>query len=489
MSENERQFQMAMHAYLASAEVSIGDLRAYGRVIGVDKPTTKVKTALIEEITLVLLGELKPIPQSTRGAPVKNNFVKPTVLNTINKLCADYHIFDKYPKPEPYRNPYDVLWKKPEPMVMRLESPEIPQFDRDPMYVGQLQKLNGVHYLLPLDCRDGNKILISEKMIEENELIEGDVVKCWTAQGQNLLVVTEVLTVNDVLIKSFDRRCYEEITPCYPKEPLVWAGKAEKNAALKYFGWVAPIYKGHRACIIAPPKAGKSQLIYDMAVAAKRRNPTVDVYVLLVEQSPEAVGKFRRVFAADKLIYTTYEDDADRQVFTAEFLMKRLKRQVEHGKDILLFVDSVSALARAYNDTDASLGGKTLAGGLESKTLQYVKRFLATARCMEQIGSLTIVGAVSSNTGNPADDLICSELTSVANFEVRLSDALAIKRIFPSIDPMQTKLGEGVTATEEDAVLRTKYLPRFGVERFVQTLQEQPTKEDFVQALQNSIEA
>ncbi len=490
MPENEQQFKMAMQAYLSSAEVSIGDLRAYGRVIGVDKPTTKVKSELIEEITLVLLGELAPVSQSSRGAPVKNNFVKPTVLNTINQLCADYHIFDKFAKMEPHKELYGSLFpKKQAPAVLRFESPNAGQGGRDTIYSGQLQTFNGVHYLLPLNCQNGTKILISDKMIEENELREGDVVNCWAAQGQNMLVTTEVLTVNEVLVKTFDRPHFDEQIPCYPRQKIALADKTEENAALKYFDWLLPIYKGQRACIVSPPKAGKSQLLYDLAVAAKKHNsPLLQVYVLLVEQAPETIGKFRRAFDADKVIYTTYEDDVERQVFTAEFILRRLKRQVEHGKDVVLFVDSLTTLAKAYNDTEDSLGGKTLVGGLESKTLQYVKRFFASARRMEKLGSLTIVGAVSANTGNPVDDLICSELTSVANLEVRLSEALAAKRVYPALDPMQTKLGEGIVTTEADALLRGQYLTRYDTETFLTTLRESASKEELLQTLRMGIE-
>ncbi len=484
MSENEQQFKMAMLAYLASSEVSIGDLRAYGRVIGVDKPTTKKKSELMEEITQILLGELQPVMQSRKGAPVKNDFVKPTVLNTINKLCADYHIFDKFEKMQPDPELFGTLFpKRKDPTMLVLEDPSASGWEKSVIYTGQLETLQGVHYLLPLDGKNGNKILISDKMIEENELREGDVVNCWAAHGKSTLVATEVLTVNELVVKTYNRSHFDEGIPCYPEEALSLAEEAENNSTLKYFDWVLPIRKGQRACIIAPPKAGKSYMLYDLAVAAQKKNAHTQVYVLLVDQSPESVGKFRRAFPQDRVIYTTYEDDADRQVFMAEFILKRLKRQVEHDKDVVLFVDSLSALARAYNETDASSGGKILSGGMESKTLQYLKRFMATARKIENGGSLTIVGTVSSHTGNPADDWIVSEMSSVCNLEVRLSETLSIKRIYPAIDPLQTKLGEGIAATQVDVLLRNTYLSGCDTEAFLSLLTESDCKESFFKKL------
>ena len=161
---------------------------------------------------------------------------------------------------------------------------------------------------------------------------------------------------------------------------------------------------------------------------------------------------------------------------------------MEHGLDVVLFVDSLTSLARAYNETDESSGGKVLAGGMESKTLQYIKRFFGAARKIENGGSLTIVGAVSADTGNPADELVCSELVGVSNFEVRLSGDLAAKHVYPAIEPLKSKTGDGAPITQADQILRSKYLPKFGVESFLNLLGESKTKEDFYKALQNAIE-
>ena len=485
MLENEKQFKTAMLAYLSSREVATNDLRVYARTIGVESPTTKKNDVLMEEITAILLGELEPVPISRHGAPVKNKVVNPAVLQKINALCEEYHIFDKYKEKQPKSdNVLPKLFPKGTSLVFE-DATEINQ-DESVAFCGQVSVLNGVTYILPLDAKNGKKILLADKLVEEHLLKEGDVVNCQAMQGRTTLVATQILSVNGFVAKSFTRSDFDEGIPCYPEEPLE-LGEVDKKS-LKYFDWVLPIRKGQRACIVAPPKAGKSQALYDLAISIGKGNSKTSVFVLLIDQSPEAVGKFRRAFENDKVVYTTYEDDAERQVFAAEFLLKRAKRFVEHGLDVVLFVDSLTSLARAYNETDESSGGKVLAGGMESKTLQYIKRFFGAARKIENGGSLTIVGAVSADTGNPADELVCSELVGVSNFEVRLSGDLAAKHVYPAIEPLKSKTGDGAPITQADQILRSKYLPKFGVESFLNLLGESKTKEDFYKALQNAVE-
>lgn len=477
MLENEKQFKTAMLAYLSSSEVSTGDLRAYARIIGVKSPTTKINDELREEIVAILLGKLAPVEISKKGAPVKNDMVKPNVLKNINQICQDYHIFDKYKKPQPVD---DSVLPTLFPRVQKTGSlvfEDTTINDDSIAYEGQLVCINEVYYLFPLDCKNGNRILIAEETVLQYALREGDVVTCRVRRGEKMLIATEVLSVNGFLAKTFTRVVFDEEIPCYPNEKLLLDGVKDKTS-LKYVDWVMPLRKGQRACIISAPKAGKTQYLLDLALATKNSKTKTVVLVLLVDQSPETVGQFRREFEKEQLVYTTYEDDAQLQVFAADFLLKRAKRLVEHGLDVVLFVDSLTALARAYNDTDDSIGGKTLAGGLESKTLQYLKRFFGAARKLEGNGSLTILATLAVDTGNPADEVICGELSSISNFELHLSSALATKRIYPAIDPLRSIAG-GDFETKEEHFLRTKYLPKYGAEVFLETLSSAFSKDEF----------
>ena len=131
----------------------------------------------------------------------------------------------------------------------------------------------------------------------------------------------------------------------------------------------------------------------------------------------------------EQFLYTTYEDAPERQVFVADFLLQRAKSLADSGHDVLVLVDSFNALAHAYNDTDASVGGRTFACGIESKTIHYLKKYFGCARCLEKGGSITMIGALSEGTGNAADDLISAELSAVENLHIQLSDELAVKHI------------------------------------------------------------
>jgi transcription termination factor Rho len=223
---------------------------------------------------------------------------------------------------------------------------------------------------------------------------------------------------------------------CEPYLPLrfVKTGYNDKvPVAAKAIVWILPLLKGQRACIRSLPKAGKTHLIYDLAMGAHGQKD-LRSFVLLLDQTPETVSRFRKLLPYTELIYTTYETDCDKQVYAAEFLLKRAKRYVESGYDVLLIVDSLNALARAYNETNESVGGKVLAGGLESKTVHYLKKYFGTSRCLEDGGSLTMLCALAEDTGNPADDIIASEVLSLSNYEIALNEKLAQRRVYPSID-------------------------------------------------------
>ena len=249
-----------------------------------------------------------------------------------------------------------------------------------------------------------------------------------------------------------------------------------------------PIRKGQRGCVISAPKAGKTAVLKKLVESAQALNRRLEVFTLLVDQSHETVGEFKRISRSNSVFYSTYEDDADRQVFVADFVLKRAKRFAEMGKDVLIVIDSLNALAGAFNNTEASLGGKMLASGLESKTIHYLKKYFGAARCLEKGGSITILGAVNVGTGDPADETIARELSTLATMQLYLSEELAIKRIYPAIDFVKafSKL-EGYPQDEEsrecEFLLRNKVLPAVGAEGVIKLLRETDNKEDFMQAI------
>ena len=292
------------------------------------------------------------------------------------------------------------------------------------------------------------------------------------------------MKINGIDAETFSRSRFDMMDVCYPFERLqVYEPNKFSKIEHKFTQWLTPLGKGQRGLIISSPKAGKTQYLYSLAQAVKGLNPTVETYVLLVDQAPETVSAFRKLVGDDNLLYTTYDDDPDRQIFVADFLMKRAKCQVESGKDVVVFVDSFNALARAYNDTDESAGGKTFANGLESKTIHYIKKYLGAARQTEKKGSLTILGSVTVGTGNPADEMIATELSTVANLEIRLSDALAYKRVFPALDValVHCKQEENLRTKEEmllNQELRKNYLSEHSAEELLSVLEHAQTIDD-----------
>ncbi len=482
MTENEvKELKKRYEEYLDS--IGITHLRVLGRKIGVPSSTVPNKAPLLEKIVGVLSGEIAPAPPQKRGKPPKNNYLDPEILEKISEIEARFMSERKGALKET-ADTLDFAARmqavKDNEFVFEVRDPNAKETENKgirEIYRGQLETLGGVPMLLPLDFSDAKeKIIMPVELIREYDLRDGDVVSCYAEKHCKHLVAVTVLTVNELVCNTFHRVSFDNCEPCYPCRRMhFYDGEKFNSAASKYLEWLIPIGKGQRGLIVAPPKSGKSTLLMDIARAAKSLNGSMQVFVLLVDQSPENVGKFRKIIGADNLVSTTYEDDPERQVFAADFILKRAKRYAECGNEVLLIVDSFNALANAYNDTDASAGGKVLSGGLESKTVQFLKRYFGTARCFEKGGSVAIVGTLSSQTGNPADETLLSQLSDVGNLEIALNGDFARRRVYPAIDLATTQGKEShalMDARERalDGIVRGEYLPAFGAEALVEIL-------------------
>ncbi len=434
--QKKREFTLACKQELSNH--SLTSLRTYGRNVGVSSPTSRGKTDLIEKIVGILTEEIPATVRNGRGAPVLNDVLDQKLVAAIERLKAEYQ--DQPPKqPELHYNVAEMRKAmKHEPLEIILHQDNSVRDENGELSVfrGQLTTLNDVAVLLPLNCvENGNNVLIATDFIRHYVLKEGDVLTCNVDKTNDAFVATHILTINGADADYFKRgEAFETAEVCYPVEKVkVFDAKKFPSTTAKYADWVLPFGKGHRAVLCGSPKSGKTQFLRTVARAAAALNKHVTVLFLLVGQSPEAITEFRQSIDNDCLAYTTYEDEPERQVFVADFMLNRAKRLAECGQDVLLFVDSFNNLSRAFNDTEASAGGKTFPCGLEVKTVQYIKKYFGSARCFAKGGSLTILGSVSCNTGNPADDIFTTELTAIANLELRLDDTLAEKRIFPAV--------------------------------------------------------
>ena len=493
-------FKYACENWLSS--FNLYQLRNYGREVGVERPTDRKKGELIELIIQIHLGELAAVEQSNRGKPVLDDSVDPRIAPEIEKLKSAHlnkssTVAIKLPKMEVEPFNFEKILaehrKKPKNHLQlnasSMDEEKASNTDGK-KYVGQLQYLNSVAVLLPLDSIDSEeKIFLSETFIAHYSLREGDVVVCYAMKRNNVYLATELLSVNEIPVDELKRENFDEMSVESPAQKInLYELGSFDSVASKCFQWLAPIGKGPRAVICSSPKGGKTHLLQEMARAALHLNEELSVLVLLVEQSPECVAEYRKIVKKGNLVYSTYDDDVDRQVFVAEFILKRAKRLVECGKDVLLFVDSLNGLAHAYNDTEDSIGGKVLPCGLESKTVRYIKKYFGSARRMEKGGSLTIVGAISTQTGNPADEYLAAELSPQASVEIHLDDELVKRRIFPAINLLKinTKENERMQSDDEryaDYLLRNEYLQAKGSESLLRVLADSKTCKELISNL------
>lgn len=492
----KREFKRACEGYLFTQ--SLDNLRSYGREIGVYSPTSRSKGDLILEIIAILSGEKEPIERSKKGAPVLNHYVDPKFSEKILQLKKEYFsdaqsgmIYGDIP-PFDFEKAYQEMQENTP--IMRVADPNAEKngLPLKEIYRGQLACESGKYALLSLQ---GNTqllpIIFPEELVEEYGVRLGDIVACQAVKTPQGIRASSVLSVNGVVSDSLrDRRSFDECNACYSTKRIsVYDQERFFGVALKFIDWLLPIGRGQRGCILSMPKAGKTRLLQQLAQAASALNKDLSTFAILVDQSPEAVSAFRQIMGEERLFYTTYDDEADRQVLVANAVLQRAKRMAEEGKDVFLLIDSLSALARAFNNTNDSLGGKTLSCGLESKTIQYVKKYFGAARCLEKGGSITIFATVDAETGDPMDEVIAREVSALSNVVVRLSDQLAFKRTYPTLDltGVFVKQGEILRNEKEEEVefvLRNEILPKIGAEGLLRLLSNAKTYKEFIEQIE-----
>ena len=227
------------------------------------------------------------------------------------------------------------------------------------------------------------------------------------------------------------RKNFDDLTPIHPEDRLRLETSANEIAT-RMIDLISPIGKGQRGMIVAPPKVGKTTLLKKIANSITSNNPETELIVLLIDERPEEVTDMKRSIKGD-VIYSTFDELPEHHVKVAEMVIERAKRLVEHNKDVVILLDSITRLARAYNLV-VPASGKTLSGGLDPTALHKPKRFFGAARNIENGGSLTILATALIETGSKMDDIIFEEFKGTGNMEVHLDRKLSEKRIFPAID-------------------------------------------------------
>jgi transcription termination factor Rho len=278
-------------------------------------------------------------------------------------------------------------------------------------------------------------IYVSPSQIRKFDLQTGDTVSGQIRppkEGERYFALIKVEAVNfEAPEQARDKLFFENLTPLYPQERFTLETIPD-NLSGRVMDLMTPIGRGQRGLIVAPPRTGKTMLLQSIAQSVAKNHPEVFLIVLLIDERPEEVTDMQRSVQGE-VISSTFDEPAQRHVQVAEMVIEKAKRLVEHRKDVLILLDSITRLARAYNSVIPP-SGKVLSGGLDSNALQKPKRFFGAARNIEEGGSLTIIATALIDTGSRMDDVIFEEFKGTGNMEIHLDRKLTDKRVFPSID-------------------------------------------------------
>ena len=411
-----------------------------------DEKHTKVDTDNEIESTDIT-KQIQYKPENDRNNKYENRENKNYIKNNIQGNTNNQRNYNKFQKNDNKQqnndnkssnNMYNNMKSNYTPKVVE-ESKIINEFNtsKEDEVVGVLEILpdgfgflRGSNYL-----STENDVYVSPSQIRRFNMKTGDKVRGITRHpktGEKFRALLFVQKINDEDPETaIQRKSFETLTPIYPEERLTLE-KQQNEISTRLIDLISPIGKGQRGLIVAPPKAGKTILLKSIANSIVKNYPNVELKVLLIDERPEEVTDMKESIDAD-VIYSTFDQVSSHHVKVAEMVLNRAQRLVEHGKDVVILLDSITRLARAYNLT-ISPTGRTLSGGLDPGALHGPKKFFGAARNIRQGGSLTILATALVETGSRMDDVIFEEFKGTGNMELNLDRKLAEKRIFPAVD-------------------------------------------------------
>ena len=283
-----------------------------------------------------------------------------------------------------------------------------------------------------------NDVYVSPSQIRKFNLKTGDILEGHTrikTQQEKFSALLYLTKINEIdPMKAVRRSNFEDMTPAFPNERLrLESGRT--STVMRIVDLLSPIGKGQRGMIVSPPKAGKTTLLKQVALSVRKNNPEIHLLILLIDERPEEVTDIKETIEGDnvEVIYSTFDELPEHHKRVSEMVIERAKRLVEHKKDVMILLDSITRLARAYNLT-VPPSGRTLSGGLDPAALHMPKRFFGAARNMREGGSLTILATALVDTGSKMDDVIYEEFKGTGNMELVLDRKLSEKRMFPAVD-------------------------------------------------------
>jgi transcription termination factor Rho len=337
-------------------------------------------------------------------------------------------------------------------------------------------------------------IYVSPSQIRKFDLQTGDTVSGQIRppkEGERYFALIKVEAVNfEAPEQAREKLFFENLTPLYPQERITL--ETPDSISSRIMDLWTPIGKGQRGLIVAPPRTGKTMLLQSIAQSVAKNHPEIYLMVLLIDERPEEVTDMQRSVDGE-VISSTFDEPAQRHVQVAEMVIEKAKRLVEHRKDVLILLDSITRLARAYN-TVIPPSGKVLSGGLDSNALQKPKRFFGAARNIEEGGSLTIMATALVDTGSRMDDIIFEEFKGTGNMEIHLDRKLTDKRVFPSIDVQKSGTRKEELLIPKDDLNRIWVLrkvlnplsPVEAMELLIDKMSKTRTNADFLNSMQKS---
>ncbi len=340
-------------------------------------------------------------------------------------------------------------------------------------------------------------IYVSPKLLKRTGLRTGDTIEGpieAPSENERYFALEDVSRINfEEPEKARQKVHFDNLTPLYPEERLEMDGRdpTRKDRSGRVIDIVAPIGKGQRALIVAPPRTGKTVLLQNIAAAIEENHPECYLIVLLIDERPEEVTDMKRTVKGE-VISSTFDEPATRHVQVAEMVIEKAKRLVEHGRDVVILLDSITRLGRAYNTTVPS-SGKVLTGGVDANALQRPKRFFGAARNVEDGGSLTIVATALIETGSRMDEVIFEEFKGTGNCEIVLDRKVADKRTFPAIDIMKSGTRKEELITPKEQLQKIYVLRRIlnpmgtadAIDFLLDKLRQTKTNGEFFEAMKN----
>lgn len=404
------------------AEMTLVDLKNKAKELGIKNISKLKKNEIIDELVKVTPNAIE------KNGVILTEKIAPKVreqANTNNTFSNNHENRENYSMTDEEKEE-----KKERLKVMINES-------GSSKGVLEVQENNNFGFLRCNNYLTGeNDIYVSPSQIRRFNLRTGDEVQGKVREakdGEKFKALLFVEKVNgDNPEKAIGRKNFETLTPIYPNERLHLETDNEKDLSSRLMDIICPIGKGQRGIIVAPPKAGKTTLLKKVAQNISKNHPDIKLIVLLIDERPEEVTDMKRSINGD-VIYSTFDEEPQNHAKVAQMVLERAKRMVEQGKDVVILLDSITRLSRAYNLTITPTG-RTLSGGLDPGALIMPKKFFGAARNIEEGGSLTILATALVETGSRMDDMIFEEFKGTGNMEVHLDRRLQERRIFPAID-------------------------------------------------------